>query len=90
MRPSGTEHRRTPAPYTLTVTRKRDERDIVQELQEDAKWSSWTNTFVRHRGWGGGSLPRDPGWRTFMLAAVLVLGTVATVIGIIALLLSLR
>jgi hypothetical protein len=72
------------------VTRKRDERDIVRDLQEDAEWSSWTNTFERKRGWGRGSLPRDPGWRTFMLAAILVLGTVAAVIGFIALLLAVR
>ena len=80
----------TAASYTLTVTRRRDrERDIVEELQEDAKWSSWTNTFARQRGWGRGSLPRDPGLRTYMLAAVLVLGTVVAVIGLIVLLLNL-
>jgi hypothetical protein len=68
------------------VTRRRDrERDIVRELQEDAKWSSFTNTFARKRVWGRGSLPRDPGVRTYMLAAVLVVGAVVAAIGIIAL-----
>jgi hypothetical protein len=77
--------------YTATVTTKRDrERDIVRELQEDAKWSMWTNTFGRQRGWGRPrSLPYGPGLRTYMLAAVLILGTVVAVIGLIALLLNL-
>ena len=71
------------------MTRRRDrERDIVQELQEDAKWSPFTNTFTRHRGWGR-SLPRDPGVRTYMLAAVLIGGVVVAAIGIIALLINL-
>jgi hypothetical protein len=78
--------------YTATVTKKRDrERDIVRELQEDAKWSMWTNTFGRQRGWGRPrSLPYGPGVRTYMLAAVLILGTVVAVIGLIALLLNLN
>jgi hypothetical protein len=48
------------------VTKKRDrERDIVRELQEDAKWSMWTNTFGRQRGWGRPrSLPYGVGLRT--------------------------
>ena len=73
------------------MTKKRDrERDIVRELQEDAKWSMWTNTFGRQRGWGSPrSLPYGPGLRTYMLAAVLILGTVVAVIGLIALLLNL-
>lgn len=77
--------------YTATVTKKRDrERDIVRELQEDAKWSMWTNTFGRQRGWGRPrSLPYGVGLRTYMLAAVIILGTVAAVIGLIALLLNL-
>lgn len=78
--------------YTAIVTKKRDrERDIVRELQEDAKWSMWTNTFGRQRGWGRPrSLPYGPGVRTYMLAAVLILGTVVAVIGLIALLLNLN
>lgn len=77
--------------YTATVTKKRElERDIVRELQEDAKWSMWTNTFGRQRGWGRPrSLPYGVGLRTYMLAAVIILGTVAAVIGLIALLLNL-
>jgi hypothetical protein len=77
--------------YTATVTKKRDrERDIVRELQEDAKWSMWTNTFGRQRGWGRPrSFPYGPGLRTYMLAAVLILGTVVAVIGLTALLLNL-
>ena len=77
--------------YTATVTKKRDrERDIVRELQEDAKWSMWTNTFGRQRGWGRPrSLPHGVGLRTYMLAAVIILGTVVAVIGIIALILNL-
>jgi hypothetical protein len=77
--------------YTATVTKKRDrERDFVRELQEDAKWSMWTNTFGRQRGWGRPrSLPYGPGLRTYMLAAVLIVGTVVAVIGLIALLLNL-
>jgi hypothetical protein len=77
--------------YTATVTKKRDrERDIVRELQEDAKWSMWTNTFGRQRGWGRPrSLPHGVGLRTYMLAAVIIFGTVVAVIGLIALLLNL-
>jgi hypothetical protein len=78
-------------PTLRTVTKKPDrDRDIVRELQEDAKWSMWTNTFGRQRGWGRPrSLPYGPGLRTYMLAAVLILGTVVAVIGLIALLLNL-
>jgi hypothetical protein len=77
--------------YTATVTKKRErERDIVRELQEDAKWSMWTNTFGRQRGWGRPrSLPHGVGLRTYMLAAVLIVGTVVAAIGLIALLLNL-
>jgi hypothetical protein len=72
------------------VTRKRDsDRDILQELQEDARWSGWTNTFGRHRGWGRPrSLQHGVRLRTFMLAAVIVVGTAAAVIGLIALILN--
>jgi hypothetical protein len=32
-------------PYTSTMaTKRRRERDIVRELQEDTEWSSWTNS----------------------------------------------
>jgi hypothetical protein len=77
--------------YTATVTKKRDrDRDIVRELQEDAKWSMWTNTFGRQRGWGRPrSLPHGVGLRTYMLAAIIILGTVVAVIGLTALLLNL-
>jgi hypothetical protein len=77
--------------YTATVTKKPDrDRDIVRELQEDAKWSMWTNTFGRQRGWGRPrSLPHGVGLRTYMLAAIIILGTVVAAIGLIALLLNL-
>jgi hypothetical protein len=70
------------------VTKKPDrDRDIVRELQEDAKWSMWTNTFGRRRGWGcPRSVPHGVGLRTYMLAAIIILGTVVGVIGLIALL----
>lgn len=70
------------------VTRKRD-RDIVRELQEDAEWSGWTNTFGRQRGWGRPrALKHGVGVGTYMLAAVIILGAVIAVIGLIALLLN--
>jgi hypothetical protein len=69
--------------------KRRGERDVVRELQEDAEWSSWTNSFERWRGRPRGSVPRDPGVRTFMLAAVLVVGVVVGVIGLVALLFAL-
>ena len=77
--------------YTATVTKKRDrDRDLVQEFQEDAKWSMWTNTFGRQRGWGRPrSLPHGVGLRTYMLAAIIILGTVVAAIGLIALVLNL-
>jgi hypothetical protein len=79
------------ASYTATVTRKRDRGpDIVQELQEDAQWSMWTNTFGRQRGWGRPrSLQHGVGLRTFMLAAVIIVGAVVAVIALVALLVNL-
>ena len=73
------------------MTRKRDrDRDIVGELQEDARWSGWTNTFGRQRGWGRPrSLKHGVGVGTYMLSAVIILGAVVAVIGVIALLLNL-
>jgi hypothetical protein len=77
--------------YTATVTKRRDrEPDIVRDLQEDANWSMWTNTFGRQRVWGRPrSLAHGVGLRTYMLAAVIIVGTVVAVIGLIALLLNL-
>ena len=50
----------------------------------------WTNTFGRQRGWGRPrSLPHGVGVRTYMLAAIIILGTVGAVAGLIALLLNL-
>jgi len=50
----------------------------------------WTNTFGRRRGWGRPrSLPHGVGLETYMLAAVIILGTVGAVIGLIVLLLNL-
>jgi hypothetical protein len=72
------------------LTKKRNHRDIVRELHEDAKWGIWTNTFGRQRGWGRPrSLPHGVGLRTYMLAAIIILGAVVAVIGLIALLLNL-
>jgi hypothetical protein len=73
------------------VTRKQDrDRDIVQELREDAEWSGWTNTFGRQRGWGRPrSLPHGVGLRTYMLAAVIILGIVLASVGLIVLILNL-
>jgi hypothetical protein len=74
-----------------TVTKKQDrDRDFLRELQEDAKWSMWTNTFGRQRGWGRPRpLPHGVGLRTYILAAIIILGSVVAVIGLIALLLDL-
>ena len=50
----------------------------------------WTNTFGRHRGWGRPhSLPHGVGLRTYMLAAVVIFGTLVAVIGLFGLLLNL-
>ena len=50
----------------------------------------WTNTFGRQRGWGRPrSLAHGFGIRTYMLAAIIILGAVVALIGIIALLLNL-
>ena len=77
--------------YTATVTKNRNrDRDIVQELHEDAQWSMSTNTFGRQRGWGRPhSLPHGVGLRTYMLAAVIIFGSVLAAIGLISLLLNL-
>jgi hypothetical protein len=50
----------------------------------------WTNTFGRQRGWGlPRSVPYGVGLRTYMLAAVIIVGTLVAVIGLIARLLNL-
>jgi hypothetical protein len=74
------------------VTQKPNrERDVVGELQEDAEWSGWTNTFERHRGWGRPrSVPNGVGIGTFMLAAVIIFGVVAAAVGLVALILKLN
>jgi hypothetical protein len=72
------------------MTRKGDrDRDLVQELREDAKWSMWTNTFPRWRIGRRDRVPSDPGIRTFMLAALLIVGAIAGVVALIVLLLRL-
>jgi hypothetical protein len=49
----------------------------------------WTNAFRRPRGWGRPrSLPHGVGLRTYMLAAIIILGTVVAAIGLIALVLN--
>lgn len=52
------------------------DRDIVRELHEDQRWSTCTNSIERWRGRQNltGSLRRDPGVGTFMLAALIVVG----------------
>lgn len=76
-------------PYTSTMTPKTDrDRDLVEELHEDARWSTWTNTIPRWRIGRRDRVPSDPGIRTFMLAAILVVGAVAGGIALIVLLLS--
>ena len=70
------------------MTRKGNrDRDLVQELHEDARWSMWTNTFTRWRIGRRDRVPSDPGIRTFMLAALLVIGAIAGVVTLIVLLL---
>jgi hypothetical protein len=73
------------------VPRRRDrDRDVVQELREDAQWGGWTNTFGRHRGWGRPrSLRHGVGLRTYMLAAVIIVGAAVAAVGLVALLLNL-
>jgi hypothetical protein len=73
------------------MARKRPrERDIVRELQEDAKWGSWTNSIERWRGRPRGSVPHDPSIWTFMLAAILIVGVGVGVIALGAVLFALR
>jgi hypothetical protein len=60
--------------------------DIVRELREDQRWSMWTNSVERWRGRQNlkGSLRRDPGVATFMLAALVVVGVVVGAIALVA------
>jgi hypothetical protein len=60
--------------------------DIVRELHEDQRWSMWTNSIERWRGRQNlkGSLRRDPGVATFMLAALVVVGVVVGAIALVA------
>ena len=61
------------------------DRDIVRELHEDQRWSAWTNSIERWRGRQNlkGSLRRDPGVVTFMLAALIVVGVVVGTIALV-------
>ncbi len=61
------------------------DRDIVRELHEDQRWSTWTNSIERWRGQQNltGSLRRDPGVGTFMLAALIVVGVVVGAIALV-------
>jgi hypothetical protein len=67
------------------------DREVVDELREDARWSMWTNSIERWRGRQSlkGSLSRDPGIGTFMLAALVVVGVIVGTIGLAALLFTL-
>jgi hypothetical protein len=68
------------------VARKRKrERDIVAELQEDARWSAYTNEIMRSTGRRPHlRRPRDVGLFTWMLISVvgfgLALGAVAVLL----------
>jgi hypothetical protein len=61
------------------MARKRNrDRDVVSELQEDARWSSYTNSVVRwHQTAGGGGAPRSSLSRT---ARIWILVGVAAVL----------
>ena len=61
------------------------DRDIVQELHGDQRWSTWTNSIERWRGRQNlkGPLRRDPGVGTFMLAALIVVGVVVGTIALV-------
>jgi hypothetical protein len=61
------------------------DRDIVRELHGDQRWSTWTNSIERWRGRQNlkGSLRRDPGVGTFMLAALIVVGVVVGTIALV-------
>ncbi|HYZ12173.1 MAG TPA: hypothetical protein VFA08_01000 [Actinomycetota bacterium] len=61
------------------------DRDIVRELHGDQRWSTWTNSIERWRRRQNlkGSLRRDPGIGTFMLAALIVVGVVVGVIAFV-------
>jgi len=69
------------------MARKRG-RDVVSELHEDARWSTWTNSILRWRvrGRPGRFSRRDVSVWTFMAAAVAAGAAVAGVIGLIVLL----
>lgn len=74
----------------MVTRRKRRERDFVAELQEDARWSSYTNSIIRWPWTVRGSLSSarfpGPGLLSVLLAAILFVGIV---LGVIALLLFL-
>ena len=61
------------------------DRDIVRELHGDQRWSMRTNSIERWRGRQNlkGSLRRDPGVGTFMLAALIVVGVVVGTIALV-------
>ncbi len=54
----------------------------MSRLQEDARWSVWTNSIVRKVGptrWA----PKRPGIVTYMLAGALLLGAVVGLISLV-------
>jgi hypothetical protein len=60
-------------------------------LHDDERWSMWTNSTERWHGRQNpkGSLTRDPGVGTFMLAALVVVGVVVGTIALVAFLFTL-
>jgi hypothetical protein len=64
------------------MARKRRAEDPVARLQEAARWSSYTNSWLRFRAPG-----RPPRWvRRIIIAAFVVMAVVGLVVGLIGLL----
>jgi hypothetical protein len=62
--------------------KKGRDRDVVSELQEDARWSSYTNSVIRwHHTAGGGGAPRSSLSRTARIWIWVVV--VSSVMGIV-------
>jgi hypothetical protein len=71
----------------MSKKKKTREPDIVSELQEDARWSSYTNTTVRGPGRirGGTSGPSPEGravmrWIAFLILAALIAAILVEVV----------
>lgn len=73
----------SPAYDAVVTKRRRDEPDLLGELQDEANWSTWRRTFAPIRGLDRRRLPSDPPTRVVITLALLGAGVVLLIGGVI-------